>query len=226
MKPDSRHDLRLRERLREATQQAILEAAEQTFAERGIHGARMEDVASRAGVAVGTLYNYFGDKKHVVTALLDGHRVELLGRLDAALSPRRPFAEALVAWLDAALAHIEAHRAFFAVFLAEDAGGERTGQRTVTMLEEITVRATRLVRAGVDQKALRAEHVDLYPLLLVALVRTAAKSTLHARGKEPLAIQASALADVFLHGAGVHGPPRAGPNEQKGDGACKRPHRV
>jgi AcrR family transcriptional regulator len=225
MKQDSRPDPRLRERFREATQQAILQAAEQTFAERGIHGARMEDVATRAGVAVGTLYNYFGDKKHVVTALLDGHRAELLGRLDAALSPRRPFAEALVAWLDAALAHIEAHRAFFAVFLAEEAAGGRTDHGTSTMLEAITARAARLVRAGVDQKALRAEHAPLYPLLLVALVRTAGKSALRARGKEPLSLEAATLADVFLHGAGAHGA-HAGAREQRGDAACKRPRRA
>jgi AcrR family transcriptional regulator len=224
MKPDSHHDPRLRERFREATQQAILEAAEATFAERGIHGARMEDVASRAGVAVGTLYNYFGDKKHVVTALRDAHRAELLGHLDAAVSPRRPFGEALVAWVGAALAHIEAHRAFFAVLLAEDAS-ERSDQRTLTMLEEITERAARLVRAGVEQKALRADHAELYPLLLVALVRTAGKSALRARGKEPLAIDAATLADVFLRGAGAHGS-SAGGSEPKGGAACKRPRRA
>src|SRR5262249_4885543 len=155
----SRHEPPLRERLREATRQAILAAAEQTFGERGIHATRMEDVASRAGVAVGTLYNYFSDKKHVITALLDRNRAELVSRLDAAMAPaasasdsapslrsgvraqRLPFEEMLAAWFDAILAHIEAHRALFVAFL-EEAGGVQ--QKSSSTLDEVMQRATRI----------------------------------------------------------------------------------
>lgn len=47
---------------------AILDAALDVFAEHGFNGARMEDVARRAGIAKGTLYLYFKDK----TALFEG----------------------------------------------------------------------------------------------------------------------------------------------------------
>jgi len=60
--------VRLRDRLREEANRAILTAAEEVFSEEGL-GARMEQIAARAGVAVGTLYNHFQDRGALVNAL-------------------------------------------------------------------------------------------------------------------------------------------------------------
>ena len=88
---------KLRQRFREATSRAVLEAAEQVFAEDGLHGASMSRIAERAGVAVGTLYNHFKDREALFNALLDQRRAELLDELDrarAALRAGRASAEA------------------------------------------------------------------------------------------------------------------------------------
>lgn len=52
----------------EARREAILDAALEEFAAKGYAGARMEDIARRAGVAKGTLYLHFGDKEGLSTA--------------------------------------------------------------------------------------------------------------------------------------------------------------
>src|SRR3954453_22677342 len=72
----------LRERFREQSNQAMLAAAEQVFAEQGLHGASMQQIAERAGVAVGTLYNHFKDREALLDALRAQRRLELLGRID------------------------------------------------------------------------------------------------------------------------------------------------
>src|SRR5262245_61769533 len=41
---------------------AILAAALEEFTARGFEGARLDDVAKRAGIAKGTIYLYFADK--------------------------------------------------------------------------------------------------------------------------------------------------------------------
>jgi len=46
--------------------QRILEAAIAVFAERGFHNSRVSDVASRAGVADGTIYLYFKNKEEIL----------------------------------------------------------------------------------------------------------------------------------------------------------------
>jgi AcrR family transcriptional regulator len=47
----------------------ILDAALSVFAEKGYAGARMEDIAQRAGVTKGTIYLYFDSKEAVFKAL-------------------------------------------------------------------------------------------------------------------------------------------------------------
>ncbi|HEU5016015.1 MAG TPA: helix-turn-helix domain-containing protein [Roseiflexaceae bacterium] len=49
----------------------ILQAARETFQERGYTRARIADVAARAGVAPGTIYLYFASKEAMVLALAE-----------------------------------------------------------------------------------------------------------------------------------------------------------
>src|SRR5437764_62718 len=88
---------KLRDRIREVTQDTILKAAEEVFAEEGVHAARMETIAAKAGVSVGTLYNYFTDKNTLFFGLLEARHDELLALMDGALASAagRPFREQL-----------------------------------------------------------------------------------------------------------------------------------
>ncbi|MCI0398432.1 MAG: TetR/AcrR family transcriptional regulator [Chloroflexi bacterium] len=54
-----------------ARRNQILEAAIQVFAEKGFHQATIKDVAQAAGVADGTIYNYFDNKKALLLGILD-----------------------------------------------------------------------------------------------------------------------------------------------------------
>jgi AcrR family transcriptional regulator len=74
-----------RERIREARRLAVVEAAEQVFAERGFAGATVAEIAARAGYSAGNLYNVFEGKEalfHAVVAARSGlpWRVSGLGQ--------------------------------------------------------------------------------------------------------------------------------------------------
>lgn len=56
----------------------VLNAALDLFVERGFHSVSIHDVQKRAGVSIGTIYNYFGGKEGVATALYD----HLLGEFE------------------------------------------------------------------------------------------------------------------------------------------------
>jgi AcrR family transcriptional regulator len=49
----------------------VLDAAASLFAERGVEGVAMDDVARAAGVGKGTLFRRFGDRQGLLVALLD-----------------------------------------------------------------------------------------------------------------------------------------------------------
>ena len=57
-------------RRKQARPAEILDAALKVFAEKGFAGARMEDIARRAGVTKGTIYLYFENKEAVFKTLV------------------------------------------------------------------------------------------------------------------------------------------------------------
>src|SRR4051812_25743549 len=65
----------------EARRAAILAAALDEFTARGYEGARLDDVARRAGVAKGTIYLYFADKEALFQELVRSMVSPVLGTL-------------------------------------------------------------------------------------------------------------------------------------------------
>jgi len=59
----------LRERKRVRTEASIIEAAAQLFTEKGFADATVEQIAVKAEVGVGTVYNYFNSKRGLLVAL-------------------------------------------------------------------------------------------------------------------------------------------------------------
>jgi AcrR family transcriptional regulator len=56
---------------RAETSARLLQAARETFAERGYNGASLDLVSERAGCTKGALYDHFGSKEGLLLALLD-----------------------------------------------------------------------------------------------------------------------------------------------------------
>jgi AcrR family transcriptional regulator len=106
---------RRRDEARALFRNAILDAAENVFAERGFHGARIQDIAERARIAVGTVYNHFAQKDDVLSALLDERTEEMLEQLRPSPNDPRRFPARLEARIGRMLAYVERHRAFFAI---------------------------------------------------------------------------------------------------------------
>lgn len=88
------------ERSRE-TVRAILEAAARVFEEHGVAGATTDRIAERAGVSIGSLYQYFPNKEALVAALvedqLDTKNAQTLAELQRVAT--LPMAEAVRAMI-------------------------------------------------------------------------------------------------------------------------------
>ena len=71
---------------REIRRIQILDAAERVVGREGIAQAGIASIAREAGVAVGTLYNHFGDRERLLGALVLRHREELARAIEGAFS--------------------------------------------------------------------------------------------------------------------------------------------
>jgi len=189
----------LRERLRAETVRAILAAAEEVFANRGIRGAKVEEIAQRAGVAVGTVYNHFEDRDAVLAALIELRRAELANKLDLS-DERAPFEEQLRQFVRTVFEHFEEKREFLAILLEGDAANIARPSEGLTVLRK---HAETLVRRGLAQKALRPAQSELFPSMLFGAVRASLVHELHHPGALKFGERADAVVDFFLHGAGA-----------------------
>src|SRR5262245_35852551 len=159
----------LRQQMRAGARAAILDAAEQVMTAQGLRAARMEDIAARVGVSVGTLYNYFKDRQQLLDALLDLRGQEFLAGLDGALerSEGLPYRARLQGVLQSVLEHAWTHLRLFGLLL-EDAmshgvPGDKSFERHQSMSREVARRLEDLNRDGVRQGVLRPEDVAHYP---------------------------------------------------------------
>lgn len=86
-----------------ATVAAILEAAARILETRGLEGFNTNAVAERAGVSVGSLYQYYPGKDALMAALIQAHAAAFLVRIEEAAGAP-DFASGVSALCEAAIA--------------------------------------------------------------------------------------------------------------------------
>jgi len=207
-KIERRPSTSLRSRVREQVRAAILDSAEQEFSARELKAVRMEDVAARAGVSVGTLYNYFGDREHLVAELLTLRGTEIIQGLDRALEEHKgsDFAQQLRALLRVMFTHIEDHRRLLTRIIdGEMESGSSSGRMAHGQLKRMLwERLAQLVQRGVDSGELDRNGSELFPTLLVGMSRA---SVVHpiVRSNSTMSVdeRVEVCARVFLQGTRV-----------------------
>ena len=143
--PPSRSDRR-----KAATAAAIMKAAERHFLDKGFHGTKIEDVATNAEVATGSIYVHFGSKEGLYLALIErALRVEE-GYLAAAFDPAKTPGEQLIAAGDAYLRFYVEHPGYFRMlaFPYFDTGPKAKADRVAARVAQLAdAQVTRLARA-------------------------------------------------------------------------------
>jgi len=108
-----------RERERTRHRAEILEAAEKVLAEKGYHGASMQDIAARAEFAVGTLYKFFKAKNVLYEVLLE-EKVKVIEALmkKALESETEPLAR-IERFIETSTEIVARYGSFFHMYMSE-----------------------------------------------------------------------------------------------------------
>jgi AcrR family transcriptional regulator len=201
---------RLRSRFKEATQEAILDAAAEVFAEQGLQSARMEEIARRAGVAVGTLYNHFEDRESLLTTLVHSRRAELLQRMDDALEEHKakPIEQQLRGLIESTAQHFVRHQCFRAI--VQELEGMPDQAPLILKLgrneihDAINARIAEVVKRGVASGELRSTDTDLFPLMLRGILHWVLKPQLvESTSAEMTQQRIDQILRFFMRGAGA-----------------------
>lgn len=165
----SRRRSKLKLQLRETVRAQILDAAEELIAARGLHSSPLALIAKRAGVAVGTLYNYFADRDALIRALFESRRAVLRPKLLAAASNAQalPFEPRLRRFVRDLLAAFEEHRRFVKVATETE---HLKIQPTSTASDLVTAIET-IVDAGVAERVLGGDKAALLKLVIPGAIK-------------------------------------------------------
>ena len=95
-----------------ARRSAVVEAAEAEFGAHGFSGGSLNVIARRAGVAKGSLFQYFADKRDLYAFITDVVSQRVRSYMEdriRQLDPSRPFFDFLTDWLDVWIAYFADH---------------------------------------------------------------------------------------------------------------------
>ncbi len=198
----------LRSRLREATAAAIVDAAEELFADEGLAGAHMNEIAAKAGVAVGTLYNHFEDRDALLSALIETRRAELIEVMDEFLAQPSSgdFRTDLTELVQRMGRFFERHRRFHVIIHRLEWGLHQdnfpaTAACAPELKRAMHMRLDKLIKRGLQQKVLRPELADYYAYLLLGLFRSIRLQQLENTVESPIPLDD--VVTFFMEGAGV-----------------------
>ena len=150
----------------EATRRKLLAAARREFADSGLAGARVDEIAARAGVNKQLVYHYFGDKDALYLAVLEWVYEEIRAQERKLNLTGLPPRQAIRKLIESSFDHLAAHPDFILLLNDENRGGARhvrTSRRLEAMHSPLVSMVSKIlsegVRAGVFRKGINPVHL-------------------------------------------------------------------
>ncbi|MET0675776.1 MAG: TetR/AcrR family transcriptional regulator [Bradyrhizobium sp.] len=149
-----------------ATQRKLLTAARREFADSGLAGARVDEIAARAGVNKQLVYHYFGDKDALYRAVIEWVYEEIRAQERELNLDGLPPQQAIKKLIESSFDYLAAHPDFIALLNDENRDGARhvRGSRKLEAMHSplVSMVSTILsdgVKAGVFRKGINAVHL-------------------------------------------------------------------
>lgn len=139
---------------------ALLDAAEAIFREHPAEAVTVEQIAERAGVAVGSIYNHFGSKAglhaSVVERALDADRVYMDRAYNEGRGPLEQLYAAAEEYLNFYLAYPDYFRMLaFPGAPGQYSAGREIAERLARSVDEQNSRMVAALRAGITARTIR-----------------------------------------------------------------------
>jgi AcrR family transcriptional regulator len=154
---------------REQRRRQLLDIGRELFAQRGFDATSVEEVAARADVSKPVVYEHFGGKEGLYSAVVDHEMKAVLDRFTSALSvrghPREMLESAALVLLD----YIEQETDGFRV-LTRDAPGQGGGASFSSLIGELARKVEHILAREFGARGYDPRLAQLYSQALVGMV--------------------------------------------------------
>lgn len=168
------------------TVEAISEATIQVLLTHGTERLTTTRVAERAGVSVGTLYQYYPNKQSLLFAVLENHLNNVAARVEGACKSacRKPLAEMIKemveAFVDAKMERADISVALYRV--SADLGGP-------TLIKQVSLRSRKAVEAMVETAPDTKSSPDKFAIGIMLSAMGGAMRSLLEAGPSPATVR-------------------------------------
>lgn len=194
-----------RERERRQRRADILRAAESVFAAHGFHAASVEQIATTADYATGTVYLYFRDKEGLYLELFEEKIRELARLIRERTSGLDDPVEAIRQTVAARMEYFERNRSFFRIYAREGTNGFEPRQERWSGVRRLYAdylrRLAGLIRAGQRKGILTDGDPHQLAVALSGMMIQLTRDKLQRRRAGPLTDLTPFVLDTFFHGA-------------------------
>jgi len=187
-----------RERELNLRKEIILEAAEGVFAEKGYYDAAVEEIATRAEISIGTLYNLFTSKEVLFLTVIEQRVNNFLHYVTGRAEEGQSAAERLDSLLAGIFAHLEQHQAFFRLYVTTTHGlpwhlNSEMGELLFAKYRDIQNCVTAICQQGKDEGAFHTDSPFSLALAILGVANAFLTSWIMSKKKRPLS---ESLAEV------------------------------
>lgn len=172
---NSAKPLSRKERERSARRLEIVRAARSVFAEKGFEKATLEEIAERAELGKGTVYNYFDSKDILFAVAMDDLFNDVYRIAEAASQPTRSVRECFADYARQIIEYYHANYAFCRLMMREwvrldSASPEEQINAVRARLENVAEPLARLLRAAMRRKEIRRADPLALASMFIGLV--------------------------------------------------------
>jgi AcrR family transcriptional regulator len=195
----------------EETQERILKAAQKLFAKRGYGGTTTRDLAQAAGVAEGTLFRHFENKKAILIEVATRGWMEILTDLLTALSEMGSY-KAVAQVMRKRMLSLNANTDMMRVcFMEAQFHPDLRDRIQAEVIDKMTDVAEAFFQTGMERGTYRKMNPRSAALIFLGMFTVAgfSKTTMNGEASSPKDLQemAETLADIFLNGVLVDREP-------------------
>ncbi|CAA9351938.1 MAG: Transcriptional regulator, AcrR family [uncultured Nocardioidaceae bacterium] len=149
------------------------------FAERGVEGSSVEEIAARAQVSKPVVYEHFGGKEGLYAVVVDREVRQLLDLVRSALTAGDPhdlLEQAALALLD----YIEGSSDGFRILVRDSPVGSGAGS-FVSIMGDVASRVEHILAGEFENRGFDSTYAPMYAQMLVGMVATTGQWWLDAR---------------------------------------------
>ncbi|MFH1150180.1 MAG: MerR family transcriptional regulator [Actinomycetota bacterium] len=146
----------------------IMSVAARVFAEKGYYATTISDLARAAGIAKGTIYWYFDNKRSIMVALLDDLSDEIVDTFSGIMRDAENGLEAILDCIEPALLLLERHGAIYIMYFLEIGSTDSEIQMRFRRIYKVVHAGTRIaLERGISEGVVRDmdPHIGAYGVM-------------------------------------------------------------